>query len=489
MPMRMEINLSQRLELRMKLAPQILQSIEILQLPTLELLQRIKQELVENPVLEMEEPKEEASEEAEQPQAAAETAEREDALEEPPADAEQPSFERVEPIEDDWREYGSQFTARRSSDGEKDRKLEAMQNTAARPMSLQDYLFNQFSLLDLTGRQQRIGENIIYNIDNDGYLRSPLTEVFPPQDTDVTVEEAERVLGMVQTLDPPGVGARNLRECLLLQMDDGSDHPLAKTLIDQHLEDIEKNRFPKMARELGKPIEAIKQAVQFITHLNPRPGSLFGEEMPQYITPDVIVDQNDQGDYDVRLEDAQMPRLFISSLYTQMLGRDDTTDEEREYIRKKIQSARWLIDAIQQRRDTLLRISREIFKVQRDFLDRGIKQLHPLKMRTIAERTSVHVSTVSRAIAEKYAQTPRGIFPLKFFFTGGTRAAGGEMESRKSVKQRVLDVIENEDKHNPLSDGDIAGMLQRQGLDIARRTVTKYRKAMTIPTSRRRRAY
>jgi RNA polymerase sigma-54 factor len=211
--------------------------------------------------------------------------------------------------------------------------------------------------------------------------------------------------------------------------------------------------------------------------------------MPQYITPDVIVDQKESGDYDVRLEDGRMPRLYISPMYTQLMSTHAASEEERDYIRKKIQSARWLIDAIEQRRDTLLRISREIFRVQREFLDHGIKFLRPLKMRTVAERTNVHVSTVSRAVAEKYAQTPRGIFPLKFFFTGGTKAADGEEESRKSVRQRVLDAIEKEDKQRPLSDGEIAKMLQSKGLDIARRTVTKYRKAMGIPTSRRRRAY
>jgi len=487
MAMKMDFQLSQRLELRMKLAPQILQSIEILQLATLELLQRIKQELVENPVLEMEEPKDEL---AEAPaDAREERPDAKEAVEEPPANAEQPSFERVEPIEEDWRDYGSQYGPRRPSGDEKDKKLEAMQNTAARPMSLQDYLANQFSLLDLTPRQRQISQNIIYNINNDGYLRSTLAELFPPEQSDVTSDESERVLRVVQSLDPPGVGARDLKECLLLQMTNGNDHPLARVLINDHLEDIEKNRFPKMAKELGQPLEAIKEAVDFITHLNPRPGSLFGEEMPQYITPDVIVDQKESGDYDVRLEDGRMPRLYISPMYTQLMSTHAASEEERDYIRKKIQSARWLIDAIEQRRDTLLRISREIFRVQREFLDHGIKFLRPLKMRTVAERTNVHVSTVSRAVAEKYAQTPRGIFPLKFFFTGGTKAADGEEESRKSVRQRVLDAIEKEDKQRPLSDGEIAKMLQSKGLDIARRTVTKYRKAMGIPTSRRRRAY
>jgi len=297
------------------------------------------------------------------------------------------------------------------------------------------------------------------------------------------------VLRLIQSLDPPGVGARDLQECLLLQMDSTGNASLPRLLVSQHLEDIEKNRYPKIVRETGETLETIKRAVEFVTRLSPRPGALFGNEMPQYITPDVSVEQNDDGEYKVTLEDHRVPRLYISPIYARLLQDEDAGDEEREYVRKKIQSARWLIDAIEQRRNTLLRICEDIFDIQRDFLSRGIKHLKPLKMRTVADHANVHVSTVSRAISDKYAQTPRGIFPLKFFFTGGTKAAGGEMTSRKSVRQSVLEAIENEDKRHPLSDDEVARLLQQQGLDIARRTVTKYRKALNIPSSRRRRAY
>jgi len=250
------------------------------------------------------------------------------------------------------------------------------------------------------------------------------------------------------------------------------------------------NRFPKIMKETGHSAEQIQEAIHYIrTHLNPRPGNLFGDETPQYIIPDIMVEQNATGEYEVRVEDGQLPQLYISPLYQKMLADQSTPENAKEFIKRKIQGARWLIEAIEQRRGTLRSIAQEIVKIQREFFERGITELRPLKMRTIAESTGVHVSTVSRAIADKYVQTPRGIFPLKYFFTGGTRNFEGTMTSRKSVKQLLLDVISGEDKTNPLSDGGIASKLQGQGIDIARRTVTKYRKALKIPSSRRRKSY
>ena len=471
MAMRMEMGLQQKLELKMKLAPQIIQSIEILQLPTLELQQRIKQELVENPVLEELEIKPGAPDEG------------------PPGDPQQSEPKPLDETFDDkrWQEY-PQGSRPAPVYSEKDKKHEAMQNTAARPMSLQDFLFNQFNLLDISPEQRLIGENIIYNVDDNGYLQSTLTEIGAASNN-AKPEEVEAVLVLVQSLDPPGVGARDLRECLLLQLTDAEQHPLEKELIEKYLEDIYMNRFPKIMRETNRSAEEIQDAIDFIkTHLNPRPGNVFGGEIPQYITPDILIEAG-ENEYEVKLEDNHLPQLYISPLYQKMLGDSSTPEQAKEFIRRKIQAARWLIEAIEQRRNTLKKIALEIVKVQRGFLDHGISELQPLKMRTIAETTGVHVSTVSRAIAEKFMQTPRGIFPLKFFFTGGTRNFEGTMTSRKSVKQLLIDVIKNEDRNSPLSDGDIASQLQSQGIDIARRTVTKYRKAMKIPSSRRRKSY
>ena len=453
MAMRMEMRLQQRLELRMKLAPMIIQSIEILQLPTLELQERIKQELVENPVLEELEIKPDESEAT--------------PLEAEATTAADKALEQMAEMEKHWREYSDQ-TRPRAVREEKDKKHEAMQNTAARPESLQDFLFNQFSLLDITPGQKLIAENVIYNIDDNGYLQSSAQEIAAASD-DASPDEVEAVVAMVQTLDPPGVGARDLKECLLLQLIEPEKHSLEKDLIENHLEDIHMNRIPKIMRETNRSAEEIQSAVEFIKmHLNPRPGNVFGGETPQYITPDVTVEEADDG-YEVHLVDNHLPQLFISPLYHRMLSDESTSEQAKEFIRRKIQAARWLIDSIEQRRNTLQKITNELVRIQRGFFDHGIGALQPL--------------------ADKYMQTPRGIFPLKFFFSGGTRNVEGTMTSRKSIKQLVIEVIENEDKTNPLSDDDVAKKLKAEGIDIARRTVTKYRKALRIPSSRRRKSY
>jgi RNA polymerase sigma-54 factor len=473
----MDVSLQQRPELRMKLAPQIIQSIEILQLPILELEQRLKEELLENPVLEMEEAgsEEELEGDEDEPRD-----ERTDTDEE---------FEKIEEIEATWREYSSQTRGRTINREASDRKLEAMQNTAAPPEPLQDYLHEQFSLLEVPEHLRTIGENLIYNIGDDGYLQYPLNEVIESMDRPCSMEDAQRALELIQTLDPPGVGARDLSECLLLQMrSDPDDHALARRIITDHLDDLYNNRIPKIAKKTDASIEEVNGAVEFISHLNPRPGAAFGAQASPYVIPDVAVELVD-GEYVVTLQDDWLPQVYINSAYSRMLRDKRTSDAAKEYIRKRIQSARWLLDSIEQRRTTLYNISCAIVEVQRDFLDHGIAHLHPLKMETIAEKTGVHVSTVCRAIAGKYMQTPRGIYALKFFFTGGTRANDGTMVSRKSVKDRVRLIIEHEDKSDPLSDDQVADELQAEGIEIARRTVTKYRKALAIPSSRKRKQY
>ena len=479
MQMRMEAVLQQRPELRMKLAPQIIQSIEILQLCTLELQQRLETELLENPVLEMQELP--VDEEDEEP---AEEGPREERTK---SDEE---FERMRDIEESWRDYASQTVRRVVDTTEGDRKFEAMQNTAARPESLQDYLFDQYTLLELPDDSLlRIAENIVYNIDEDGYLQYDLEEVIESMDQPVTLEEAERALAIIQRLDPPGVGARTLGECLLLQMRyDPEGHDLARLLITDHLEDLYMNRLPKIAKATGTTLEQIKEAAEYIGHLNPRPGLAFSSEISPYVVPDIIVEYV-EGQYEIRLADDRMPRVYINSAYSRLLRDKRTTDSAKDYIRERIQAARWLIDSIEQRRNTLYKISRAIVDIQRPFLEKGVSSLVPLKMQTIAQATGVHVSTVCRAISDKYMQSPRGIYPLKFFFTGGTRTTDGTLRSRKSVKEIVRHVIDSEDKSNPLSDDEVAAKLQAEGLDIARRTVTKYRKAMDIPSSRQRREY
>ena len=502
--MRMETSLHQRLEQKLKLAPQIIQSIEILQLPAIELQDLIKQEMLENPTLEVQEGEREDAEPA--PTAdGGETAAPEEPA--PPAEipeAEKPDeleaeFEKIEGIESAWKDS---YSGRASGIGEdgRDKKLEAMQNTAAKPSSLQDYLFDQFNLLTITEPRQRlIGEHLIYNIDDTtgwlGYRKEDgtfvpytLEEVVQSMDVPCTPEEAERVLKIVQTLDPPGVGARNLMECLLLQIGENETFAFERMLVERYLDDLKMNRLPKIAKETGRTIDEIKESLAFISALNPHPGAMFSGAQPQYVIPDVQCELVD-GKYEVRLEDSYIPRIHISSRYRKMLQEQKQNPAVREYIKKKIEAAKWLIESIEQRQATLPKIAKEIVDYQKSFLDHGIDFLKPLKMQYIADRVGVHVSTVSRAISDKYMQTPRGIFALKFFFTGGTVNAEGEMESILAVKQKVRDIVDQEDKRNPLSDEDIALKLKQMGYDIARRTDTKYRKQMQILSSRQRRSY
>jgi len=466
--MRMEMVFGLRQEQTMKLAPQIIQSIEILQLPLLALEERLQTELIENPVLEMEEKREDA----------------------PPAEEKEAPPDTFDSLGEEWSEHFAQWAPRSVRHVERDRKLDAMQNTSARSMSLQDYLLSQVSLLDVTDRQRIVLENVICNIDANGYLQYPLEEILPTVELpDVQLSELEEALRVVQGMDPPGVAARDLKECLLLQLDPGDAHLVLKTeLIQNHLEDIRSNRFPQIAKETGRALEEVKKSVDFILTLNPKPGALFDNTEPAYILPDVLVEEADDG-FDVKLHESGLPRLIISPFYRKLLASQNNNASTKEYIRKKIQSARWLIDAIEQRRSTVLKVARAIVEAQRDFLKKGPGQLRPLRMQEVARKVGVHVSTVSRAISNKYMQTPQGIFEMRYFFAGGTATDGGIAASWQSIRDRIGRLVESEDQRDPLSDEDLAKELITQGVDVSRRTITKYRKAMGIPSSRQRRRY
>ncbi|MFC1708343.1 RNA polymerase factor sigma-54, partial [Planctomycetota bacterium] len=319
-----------------------------------------------------------------------------------------------------------------------------------------------------------------------GFQPYSLEELVESMEEPCSTEEAERILRVIQTLEPRGVGARDLTECLLIQIGDG--FVLERRLVERHLDDLKMNRLPKVAKETGRTIEEIKDAVAFIATLKPHPGATYSGTQANHVIPDVLCDLVD-GDYDVQLNDAYLPRIHVSSRYRRMLEEERSNRAVRDYIKKKIESAKWLVDSIEQRQNTLRRISNEIVEYQTSFLDKGIDALRPLKMQEIADRVGVHVSTVSRAISEKWMQTPRGIFPLKFFFNGGTINADGDAESILAIKQKVHDIVDQEDQRKPLSDEDIARKLRHMGYDIARRTVTKYRKQIGILSSRQRREY
>ncbi|MFO0981627.1 MAG: RNA polymerase factor sigma-54 [Planctomycetota bacterium] len=473
--MRLDLSLSQRPELRLQLSPQLIQRIEILQLPTLDLQELISQELLENEAIELKEPAAAAAEPPKEGEQAAQTQAQE-------------GFDEEDVPGLDWREYYSPARTR-ARDGEVDPKLEAMQNTADRPMTLQEHLEDQLVLMEIADDIRDLTRLLIYNLDAKGYLRTPLEEILIPLDDRFSLEQAQRALRVLQSLEPKGIGARDEKECLLLQLD--PEHPryeLLRRLIMDHLEDLSKNRLPKVAKETGESLEAIKDMIGEFRHFDPTPGSRFSVEQTHYINPDVVVELVGNR-YEVKIEDSYYPKLRVSQNYMTLL-RDKSVDPElRRRIKKNIESAKWLIESIEQRKSTLYRVASEIVSRQQAFFDHGVNHLKPLKMQEVADTLGIHVSTVSRAISDKYLQSHRGILAMKFFFTGAAQGDSGVVESRAGVKQKVKEIIDQEDKQNPLSDEEIVDKLKAMGLDIARRTVTKYRKALKIPSSRQRREY
>jgi RNA polymerase sigma-54 factor len=380
--------------------------------------------------------------------------------------------------------------SRGASEEAGDRKHDAMQNMASRPQTLHDYLYQQLGFLDAPGDVREMAQFIIYNLDDKGFLNSSLEEVARDFGDGATPQKMADALSLIQMLDPAGVGARDQRECLLLQV--GPDTPFAEALrriISDHLEDVIRNRLPVIHKKTGYSLDLIKAAIEQMRKLNPKPGATFSSESVPSVTPDLIVDQDDEGEYQVRMVDEHIPHLHISRRYHEMLKDRTTPVQAREFIQRKIQAARWLIESIEQRRATILKVARAIIDHQREFLDNGPDHIHPLKMQEIADRVGVHVTTVSRAVDDKWIQTPRGIFPLKRFFGGGTTSASGEEVAWEIVQQKLKEVIEHEDKAKPLSDDEIVDKFKEQGLSVARRTITKYRKKMAIPSSRERKQF
>lgn len=484
--MRLDTSQQMRTEMRLRMAPRMIQSMEILQLPIMALQERIEQELSENPVLV--DLRESASPSEDGEEGAAPAAPE-------PAESEPTEFDSLGNVDENWGELYDEGPrrSRAALSEEGDRKLDAMQNMASRPRSFHDSLTEQLGFFDCDPILRELAEYIIYNLDDNGYLPKDVTlhDVARDFGRDVTAEQAEDALRMVQRLDPPGVGARDLRECLLLQLTpDTPCHDTLRTLIAHHLDDLQHNRLPAIEKRSGLSIGAIKEAIEHLRRLNPRPGSSFNlSENTQYVIPDLIVEPNELGAYDVRLVDEHTPNLSISRYYQKQLRNKGTDPAAREFIQKRIQSARWLIESIEQRRNTLLKVARAIVDHQRTFLDKGPEFIEPLKMQQIADRVGVHVTTVSRAVDDKWVQTPRGIFALKRFFGGGTVTADGEEIAWDTIKQKLLEVVGKEDKSNPMSDEEIVEEMGKHGVKVARRTVTKYRQALMIPSSRQRKQF
>ncbi len=479
--MRLDTSQQMRTDMRLRMAPRMIQSMEILQLPLMALQERIDQELSENPVLI-------DLRESNTPDGDSDSEETPTTVTEAPTE----TAEFGPSGDDDWNDsYGEGHRLSRAAlSEESDRKHDAMQNMASRPRSLQDDLADQLGFLDPDPTVRALADYIIYNLDENGYLKSDLSTVVRDFGGEAELYQAEEALAMVQRLDPPGVGARNLRECLLLQLTpDFLCRDVLHVLISNHLDDLAQNRLPAIEKKTGISIEQIKEAIDHFRHLNPKPGARYQSENNQFVLPDLIVEADEQGVYNVRLVDEHTPQLSISRYYQKQLKNKGTDPAAREFIQKRIQSARWLIESIEQRRNTLLKVARAIIDHQKDFLDKGPESIEPLKMQQIADRVHVHVTTVSRAVDDKWVQTPRGIFALKRFFGGGTTTTGGEEVAWDTIKQKLLEIIAKEDKSNPLSDEEVVDALSRSGFPVARRTVTKYRRTLRIPSSRQRKQF
>jgi RNA polymerase sigma-54 factor len=467
---------SQNLALQQILAPQLQQSLLILQTPLLELRNLVQQEMETNPVLEEmpDEPRVDEPDSAE------------------PADNNfKDEFEKLVSLDEEWRDYMAQ-SASYNSEGfrnsqEAQDKRQFFFDSIAVQETLQQHLVAQLNQTALNAADRKAAELIIGNIDDNGFLQSTPEEM--ALSSGIQKEDFERMLTLIQSFSPRGVGARDLRECLLIQLQrEGRESSLEYRIVSEHMEDLGRRRFPEIARRIGVSVEEVQSAADKIARLNPRPGQVFAAAPQNYVLPDVTVEKVD-GDYQVVLNNEQIPHLRISNLYKDIIAQGDNGAEVKDYVRDKIRSGKFLIRSIYQRQQTISNIAQQIIMRQRDFFEHGPSHLKPMTMGEIAEVVGVHETTVSRAVSGKYMATPQGIFEIKYFFTSGYQTATGESLSNTSVKEAVLDLVKHEDGNAPLSDQQLVEILTERGIPIARRTVAKYRTELNILPSHMRRKY
>src|SRR5438270_7390127 len=467
---------TQNLALQHVLSPQLQQSLLILQTPLLELRNLVQQEMETNPVLEdlPDEPGADERSEAE-----------------PSSDDNfKDEFEKLASLDEEWRDYMAQsasYSGSSRDSKEAQDKRQFLFDSIPVQETLQQNLIGQLNQSVLSAGDRKAAELIIGSIDDNGFLQSTPEEM--ALNSGIPKEDFERMLALIQSFYPPGVGARDLRECLLIQLErEGKQNSLEYKVISEQMEDLGKRRFPEIARRVGVGVEKVQQCANNIARLNPRPGQVFAAAPQNYVLPDVTVEKMN-GDYQVLLNGEQIPHLRISNTYKDIMAQDGNGSEIKDYIRDKIRSGKFLIRSIHQRQQTISNIAQQIVSRQRDFLEHGSSQLKPMTMKEIADAVGVHETTVSRAVSGKYMATPQGIFEMKYFFTPGYQTATGESMSNTSVKEAILDLVKREDGNEPLSDNEIVEILSERGIPIARRTVAKYRTELNILPSHMRRKY
>ena len=468
---------TQNLALQQVLSPQLQQSLLILQTPLLELRNLVQQEMETNPVLE-ELPEEPGADERNEVEPSAD-------------DNFKNEFEKLASLDEEWRDYMAQSASYpegfRDSKEAQDKRQFVFDSIPVQE-TLQQNLIGQLNQRLLSASDRKAAELIIGNIDDNGFLQSTPEEM--ALNSGIPKEDFEKMLVLIQSFYPSGVGARDLRECLLIQLArGGKERSLEYKIVSEHMEDLGKRRFPEMARRVGISVEDVQKAADNIARLNPRPGQVFAAAPQNYVLPDVMVEKVD-GEYQVSSNNEQIPHLRISNLYKDIIASGNTqTSDVKDYVRDKIRSGKFLIRSIHQRQQTILNIAWQIVSRQRDFLEHGPSHLKPMTMGNVADAVGLHETTVSRAVSGKYMATPQGVFEMKYFFTSGYQTATGESLSNTSVKEAILDLVKHENGSAPLSDHEIVEILGERGIPIARRTVAKYRTELNILPSHMRRKY
>lgn len=487
--MSLDLNMRQRLEQRQVLSLQTIQSLNILQLATTDLQAQIEKELEENPTLEMAAEEREAPPEGDHNEIAGAIAEERPEPVTPAGDSMDDALEYLA-RNTDIDDFQGQRSVKARYDGEPDAKQEAFNNVAAQEKQLSDHLLEQLRLRGMHSEDRPLFEAIIYSLDERGYLAYPLQDI--ANQAGVSISDAEEALREIQALEPRGIAARDLAECLLLQVrETDPDYPTLRKLLTQHWDDVLKNRLPKLAKELGITVDEVKMFIEMLSVLDPHPGKAFAHSPRQTVTPDVVVEEDEQGALKVRLTRENLPRLGVNDYYVRLLREKRGDKATLNFLKGKLNHARQLIEALEQRQSTLERVANSIVRRQERFMREGMAALAPMKMQDIADELGIHHSTVWRAAFGKYMETPQGIVEMNTLFTGGMPSTGAQdgAISREAVKVKLKQLIDEEDKKKPLSDMALAKKLSEAGIEASRRVVTKYREELGIADSRVRRAY